>query len=406
VAQSLAFRVSRWSAAHPDRLDAAVAASVAAVCVPAGAALAGWAGLLLSAALAGPLVVRRRFPVVVATWTAGVSVLQMILVPIPLPADVAVPVALYTVAAHVPARGWRLAALAVTAGGGTAAGFRWSTPPSYWANALAAAAVLVTLGTLVWVVGNLVRGREANLGEVAAARRQRERVAAAREIHDIVAHSLAVVIVQADGGRYAAVHAEPWGREQAAEVLHTIGGAARSALGEVRGLIDMLHGEPVAPASLERLAGAVRAAGLPVRLDARRAVLDGLPTPVHTAVLRIVQESLTNVLKHGGRGATAEVAVRRTTAAVTVRVASREATANGDGGAGIGGPGSSDTGTGDTEAGSTGTGSTGTGAGGVGLGGGHGLAGMRERVGELGGTLTAGPRPGGFLVEATIPAVS
>ncbi|MBO4209779.1 sensor histidine kinase [Micromonospora echinofusca] len=361
--------MSRWSAAHPGRLDTVVAAASTAVFVPAGAGLAGWGGLLLSAALTGPLAVRSRYPVAVTIWTAGVALVQLAVLRIPLPADFAVPVAVYTVAAHVPSRAVRLAVLAAAVGGGVAAGFRWSTPPAYRANALAAAAVLAVVVALVWLVGNLVRGRAANLREVVAARRQRERVAAAREIHDIVAHSLAVVIVQADGGRYAAGHAELWDRAQAVEVLDTIGRTARSALGEVRGLIDLLRDEPaeLGGAALERLVDAVRAAGLPVRLDAGRSVLDGLPGPVRTAVLRIVQESLTNVLKHAGPDATAEVMVARTGAAVTVRVANR-------------------------------------GVAGADRGAGHGLTGMAERVGELGGTLTAGRRSDGFLVEVSVPA--
>ncbi|GIJ43540.1 hypothetical protein Val02_04260 [Virgisporangium aliadipatigenens] len=183
---------------------------------------------------------------------------------------------------------------------------------------------------------------------------------AARDVHDIVAHSLAVVIVQADAGRYAA------GRER--EVLATVAQTARAALADVYHLIDLLRDEPERPDALHRLVGTVRTAGLDVRLDARPSVFDGVPAPVRTAALRVVRESLTNVLKHAGPDGAAEVTLRRTAAGVSVRVADRGATAR---------PGT-----------------------------GHGITGMRERVTELGGTFEAGPQPGGFLVEATVPAAA
>jgi regulatory LuxR family protein len=109
-------RVSRWSAAHPRRLDLVVAAVLAALSVPAGAALAGFLGLVLSAGLLAPLAVRRH-PIAVTATVAAVAVAQVALLPIPLPADVAVPLAVHTVAAHVPVRAVRLAVLAAAEAG-------------------------------------------------------------------------------------------------------------------------------------------------------------------------------------------------------------------------------------------------------------------------------------------------
>ena len=118
---------------------------------------------------------------------------------------------------------------------------------------------------------------------------QQQRVSVAREIHDVVAHSLTVVIVQADGAEYAAEHAQPWDRTDAGKVLATIGRTARSALTEVRSVIDVLRetGEPDEPqgaragaAELRHLIDSVRAAGLPVEVDADPAAFDEIPAPV------------------------------------------------------------------------------------------------------------------------------
>ncbi|MGX6603324.1 sensor histidine kinase [Micromonosporaceae bacterium Da 78-11] len=377
-AGSSAVRVSRWAAGHPAALDLVVAVLLGATLVPAGAWLAGWPGLLISAALLGPLAVRRRFPLAVLAWTGPVAAAQVVLLSIPLPADLAAAVVLYTVAAHVASRRLRVGALAAALTGSVAAGFRWSTPPAYRENALGTAAFLAVVAGLLWVVGNLVRGREANLRELRdtrvrldAAHRQRERVVAAREIHDIVAHSLAVVIVQADGGRYAVEHAEPPDNARAAAVLGTIGHTARSALAEVRGVIEMLRDErgEVDAAVLDRLVGTVRAAGLAVRTTVDREAFERLPARTREALLRVVQEALTNVLRHAGPDASAEVTVAGDDQAIRVRV-SNDAPRPVTGPASVGG---------------------------------HGLVGMRERLDELGGSLSAEPRPGGFLVEATVP---
>jgi signal transduction histidine kinase len=388
----LAARLDRWSRARPLLVDGLLAGLIWLVCgVPS--VFAGPAGLVVATATIVPLALRRRRPAALLAWSAVIFVVQLVVVPIPLPANIAQALVIYSVAAHVMSLPVRLYALAAALAGSLAAGFRWSTEPDYTRNALVIAAFLAVFAGLIWVIGNVVRGRETNmraLGEAYArleeGRRQRERflaqrerVAAAREIHDIVAHSLTVVIVQADGAEYAAEHAQPWDRADARAVLATIARTARTALTEVRGVIDVLRDpeatdDPAEPsvglADLGQLVTAVRAAGLPVEVHADPAVFEQAPAAVRFAVLRVVREALTNVLKHAGAQATARVAVELTPDAVRVRVED-------------------------------------DGAGAVAAEPGHGLGGMRERLRALDGVLAAGPRPGGgFGVEATIPVAA
>jgi signal transduction histidine kinase len=233
-----------------------------------------------------------------------------------------------------------------------------------------------------WLAGVFVRARRqaAALAEhnAALARQAEQAVAAerariARELHDIVAHHLSVVVLQAAGARASA---------QASEgTLEKIEHSGRQALTEMRRLLGMLREPDEEPeltpqpglGGLPRLAESVRAAGLPVRLviDADGAAL---PAAVDVSAYRIVQEALTNVLKHAGC-AHAEVKVGYVEDAVTIEVS--------DDGPGIqeGGLVWADTALD-----------------------GRGLTGMRERVALFGGELRAGPRPeGGFTVLARLP---
>jgi len=189
----------------------------------------------------------------------------------------------------------------------------------------------------------------------------------ARELHDIVAHHLSVVVLQASGARASGKPAGP--------ALEKIENSARRALADTRRLLGVLRDTGgdirLAPqpgiSDLDALAGTVRAGGLPVNL-----VIDGdtvgLPAAVDVSVYRIVQEALTNVLKHAGR-ANAEVRIGCAKDAVTVEV-----TDNGAGTPAREAPA-----------------------------GGHGLAGMRERVAVFGGELQAGPcHGGGYAVRARL----
>ncbi|MFD7700004.1 sensor histidine kinase [Streptomyces caelestis] len=190
-----------------------------------------------------------------------------------------------------------------------------------------------------------------------------ERARIAREMHDIIGHNLSVITGLADGGRYAAGKSP----ERAAQALDAIATTSRQALGELRRLLDVLRDEGTAarPAELapqpaltdlDRLIDGVRKAGLPVHttVEGRAA----LPPGRQLTVYRVVQEALTNILKHAGPDATSEISlVYGEKGSVTVTV--------------------TDTGTLGTPAPADG----------------RGLPGMRERTALYGGTLEAGPRP-------------
>ena len=272
---------------------------------------------------------------------------------------------------------------------------------SYWAlnavrspyggagEALAAFFGLMVVGTItivaVWALANLQRARVRQLAlvrdraEQAVREREHrtalavadERARIAREMHDVVAHSLSVIIAQADGGRFVASQ-KP---EKAVEVLGTIGETGRAALADMRSLLGVLRqedetsfGPQPGPEMLPDLVERVRAAGLEVDLELD-APLEDLPQALGVSVFRLVQESLTNVLKHAGQGATAAVRSFRTADELVIEVL--------DDGRGV--DPSSD-------------------------GQGHGLTGMRERMSVFGGTLSAGPLPSrGYRVRAGIP---
>jgi signal transduction histidine kinase len=251
-------------------------------------------------------------------------------------------------AASVPVTG----AVALLIGGGD------------WTD-LVAPAVLLGIG---FAAGDLVRGRrEARAGlTVERDRREalEERARIAREMHDVVAHGLALVTVRADSAPARLAGVSP---DVAAEFAG-IADAARTTLTELRGLLEVLRGPgaELAPqpglADLEELAASSRAAGVPVRLTVS-GDLD-LPPGVQLAAYRLVQEALSNVLRHAP-GAPADVSVSRGAEALLVTVTNP----------GPAGP----------------------------AGRGHGLVGMRERVAAVGGTVSAGPEPGGWRVAARLP---
>ncbi|MFJ9693305.1 sensor histidine kinase [Kitasatospora sp. NPDC101183] len=259
-----------------------------------------------------------------------------------------------------------------------------------------AALIMLLMSTpfiLCWAWGRLTRVRRAYLTELEdrAARLERERdaqakvaVAAerariARELHDVVAHNVSVMIVQADGAAYV-LDNNP---HQAKQALTTIATTGRQALVEMRRLLGVLRTSDTTDdyvpqpgvEELPELLDQVRTAGLRVDYTTTGDPLD-LPRGVELTVYRIVQEALTNVRKHGGPHAHAHV---------TVDYGDRELAVQID-----------DDGRGTTTTDHLTTG----GADGLG----HGLIGMRERVGMVSGNLETGPRPGGgFRIRATLP---
>ncbi|WP_180951820.1 histidine kinase [Brevibacterium jeotgali] len=228
-----------------------------------------------------------------------------------------------------------------------------------------------------------------------------ERMRIAREMHDIIAHSLSVVIAQADGGRYAAKN-NPAAAEDA---LTTIAATGRDALAQTRNLLgvlrtDALADETTSPmpglASVPSLVGDLRAAGLAVRIEGFDAPEEAgrLSEGAGLAVYRIVQEALTNVLKHAGSGARAHVSLSTTDQSLTVRISDDGGPARSHGDRTLRGQGAfGSEGSRSSAAGSEGAGS--------------GIVGMRERATLYGGSLEAGPRRGGergFTVTARFPS--
>jgi len=241
---------------------------------------------------------------------------------------------------------------------------------------------------LCWALGEFVGARRAYQAEVeqrlalleverdhqARMAVAAERARIARELHDVVAHAVSVIVVQADGAAYA-VRSQP---ELAERAVQTISSTGREALTELRRLLGVLRSEEAAgertplpgTQSLAELAERVRAVGLPVRLEIVGNV-DDLPAGVGLGVYRIVQEALTNSLKHAGAGTNAVVRVERSGDTVCLDI-------HDDG---------------QPAARSL-----------VGVSGGNGLIGMRERALVFGGSLDAGPRPGGgWQVTARLP---
>ena len=336
---------------------------------------------LLLAAPAVALIWRNSRPVEVFALAAAAAVGWAALGQIDGAALVPVIVALYWVAL---ARPWRVAVAAGLAGAaaiflteGLLGPFGWLGGPNatMWPELLAAGAVgAYVAARRQWLAAESDRAAQAEQAREDETRRRvdAERMRIARELHDVVAHSMAMINVQATAASMQLAD-DP---ASAAEALEAIRGASKSGLRELRAILEVLRqvdgGSPAVPVpdlrAIAALAEATSAAGTPTTLEAAGPPVP-LPPPVALAAYRIVQESLTNVVRHAGRVA-ATVRLRQEGGYLYVDVAN-------DGGA------------------SPAAFSDGTGAG---------LAGMRERAAALGGTLDAGPRPGGgFAVRARLP---
>jgi signal transduction histidine kinase len=348
--------------------------------VPRGTLALGYA-LVLSHTL--PIVLRRRFPLAVLATTVASGLAFAALGLPPETLALAILVAAYSVAAYSD-RWVALAGLAAAAAGSAAiqltpGRFQNPTPVS---NTLVIGAAWL-LGYFVGVRRAYIARLEERTAELEQAREElagravaEERLRLARELHDLVAHSMIVIAVQSGVGAHVA-STQP---EEAAKALAAIEATSRAALEELRRLLGVLRqdSEPkgdLTPvpglADLDSLLAEVAKAGLAVRLRVE-GTPSQLPTGVDLSAYRIVQEALTNVVKHAGP-ARAQVVVGYRDQAVTLEV-----TDDGRGGATLAG---------DSRAGT-----------------GHGLIGMRERVAAFGGDLETGPRPGGgFRVAARLP---
>ncbi|WP_130866897.1 sensor histidine kinase [Acidipropionibacterium timonense] len=354
------------------------------------------AALVSSLVMVLALLVRRDHPMVMLALVGLGGLLQFVFVPFPVLSMLAVPIASYSVARWVDGRRSRLV-LWVGAVGAVLGPTRWKptltadydptsgTPWVLWFLAMTVCAGLVLTP---YAVGRRLResaliesqqriAKAQRFRSILAEREQAARVAEertrndiARELHDIVAHSLSVMIVQAEGGKALAAK-KP---EAAAQVLDTIADTGRDALVEMRRIVGVLRQDPAARAEyapspgLADIPDLVERSGQRVSLEVSGTRPEVSQTTGLTAY-RVVQEGLTNVLKHAGPTAHAVVRVSYEPHSITLRV--------------------DDDGFGDAVKGD---------------GRGHGLQGMRERVTSMGGTLEVGPREeGGFSVRAVLP---
>ncbi|MEU6553253.1 sensor histidine kinase [Streptomyces sp. NPDC046915] len=349
-----------------------------------------WVGWLVALCVGAPLAVRRLWPLpalaVVLGAAAAATLLDITRDPYVSPA-----LALYAVALLSPTRR-AAAALALTLVVSAAAvviGEAVWTPSGPWPEAAGTAALVWLVTAAAWAAGRAVRERRARtarrdrrLAEEALAE---ERLRIARELHDIVSHSLSVIVVKAAVANHVAEERP----EETRDAIQAIERTGREALTEMRRALGILRGdtagqhtqgvgsaETAPPPGLDDLASLVqRAEQAGVRTGLRTRLTTDLPAGTALTVYRIVQEALTNVVKHAGGGTRCEITIAGDSRGeVHVEVVD-------DGAGNVAVPDR------------------------AGLGGGHGLVGMRERAMMYGGTLQAGPRPGGgFAVSARLPA--
>jgi signal transduction histidine kinase len=343
-----------------------------------------WLDIMLAFIVAGPLLFRRRFPFGAPLGVgAGVVIASFAdnsLVPFDFITFLAGCAAVFLLA---QLRDWRQAVAGLAMAIGVEAIVVRNDPRGQLGQFIFVSLIFA----VVWVVG-FTLGRkfaEADEAKERAARAEREREARARaavaeerariarELHDVVGHSVSVMTVQASGVRRL-LRPE---QEREREALLIVERTGREALAEMRRMVGVLRRPEEAPAlapqpSLEhvdRLVQQTCEAGLPVELRVEGEATE-LPAGVDLTAYRLVQEGLTNALKHA-RATRAEVVVSYGDGEIEVTVS--------DDGAGLGN----------------------------GDGGGHGLVGMRERVSVYGGDLDAGPRPGGgYRLRARLPLAS
>ncbi|MBO3086683.1 sensor histidine kinase [Cellulomonas dongxiuzhuiae] len=411
-------RLWQWEDTHRHGVDVTLAVLLTLALVPVsiaavGTRASGAGAVLVSLCVLGvvaPVAWRRTRPAAAVTVVYTCALLHVVAGFPVLPVDVVVPFALYSVALHGPRWAHRTGIVAAMVGSFVVAAAL--VMPYGRAVAVMVVVLIASIFLVAWAFGLVRRSRREHL-EALVDRAQRleverdqqaiiataaERSRIAREMHDIVAHSLSVIIAQADGGRYAAAQ-DP---QAATRSLGTIAETGRAALTDMRRLLGVLREAPTpggpgragadgagapgragnagtapgvatttpqpAVEDIEQLVAQVRASGMRVSF-VRLGTPRHLPPGAGLTVYRIAQESLTNVLKHAGPDPGVTLMLQWQPTSVTLEVSDdgRGAAADTDG-----------------------------------LG--QGLVGMHERATMFGGTVTAGPRPGGgFRVRATLP---
>ncbi|MGW6175409.1 sensor histidine kinase [Arthrobacter sp. NPDC055138] len=384
-------RIYRWLQANTGKVDLILMLLALVVTVLPYLAMANLAAFALSAILIVPLAWRRTY-----AWQSGLAVAAAALLNVafigePVPAHVFVLVTVYSLAAYGP-RWASLGGLVLALLGGVMFVVRYGitdpftggTAPYYLLSLVAVDALVLAC----WMFGDLVRNRrltvralEDRARRLEVERQQERDLAAAdershiaREMHDIVAHSLSVIITQADGARYASAK-DP---AIATGTLATIAETGRTSLQDMRRLLGVLRGDEIAStrplptlADVETLVDTVRRSGLEVQLQYFGQPRRLMPTGAELTAYRVVQEGLTNVLKHAGPGASAEVRLAWSVRGLELQI-------NDDGRGAAADP---------ATAGSQ-----------------QGLTGMAERLALYDGTVEAAPRTGGgFSVRAFIP---
>jgi len=343
--------------------------------------------------LAVPLLVRRAHPAAAFLATMALVLAQVLLGLPPWLSDIAVVVTLYTAVAYGPRWAAGAGALVAAAAFGAVAGMvvvgwpmpHWPSVPFGSEGFVLTAAVLMLACTLGYVARAERRRREGRVEQTAGAEHganeaeaqvtaTAEQTRMVHELHDMVAHNVSAMVVQADGAQYA-LDSDP---AQARRALEVISETGRQSLTEMRQLVRMLRSDngedrfvpQPGMAQMAELVDQVRAAGVPVRF-----AVVGQPVPLgqtgELAAYRIVQEALVNAVRHGGAAMSAEVLLRYGDSALEIEVV--------DDGRGVVGELPEDWN--------------------------HALVRMRERAAMFGGTVQAGPREGGgFRVVAVLPA--
>ncbi|MGW5491506.1 histidine kinase [Streptomyces olivaceoviridis] len=311
---------------------------------------------------------RAPVPVLAANAATGIAVWALLPAVTLTGALLAAQVTLCVLSATRPRRVslWALAAMCLP------------VPLAFGAGGSASPAVYVLAVVLAWTLGQWRRAQQERMRAETRRAVVEERARIARDVHDVVAHTLSVMVVQA-GAADDVFTERP---DQARQALRDIEGAARSALGELRLTLrafgpeagEGVAGEPRTPGPsltrLDELADTVRATGMTVHVH-REGAADGLPAAVDLTAYRIIQEALTNTLRHAVGADEVSVRVLDEGHCLEITVVDNGRTAQGLW--------------------------AGTGAG-------RGLMGMKERARLVGGSLHAGPRPGGgFEVAARLP---